>query len=337
MTNGEMDKAIRTALTQSAHDMPSDGWAFIRQKMCELAPGWGLGQFELRLVLDTNILYQSVRGKMLDGTCLLEKLAGHPALKLYAPPLIRDEIMAKIALKFPKDRATRELDIETAQRTADGLLAQIEITNDIDPEAMARAKARMAGRDEDDAPFLAMSFAFGDHGVVTMDKDLIDQADARCWRLREVGDVMTTVHNGTLLVFITGATFAVVLEAIVWTISAMWRGALDMAGKLAHALQKAAPPRIVAMRRNPWVVLLIALGALVIEMQTGILRKSAAKLRAWAKRLVEFFRWLFEQLAGFCDVAKPVAGALMAIAAESMQEAQSFAGRASDDGQESYE
>lgn len=324
MTSGEIDKAIRTALTQSAHDMPPDAWVFIREKMCELAPGWGLGQFELRLVLDTNILYQSVRGKMLDGICLLEKLAGHPALKLYAPPLIRDEIMSKIALKFPKDRATRELDIEAAQRTADGLLAQIEIRNDIDPEAMAHAKARLVGRDEDDAPFLAMSFAFGDHGVVSLDKDLIDQDGIRCWKLREVGHVMTTVHNGTLLVFITGATFAGLLWAIAWTISAMWRGVIDVTGKLAQTLQKAAPPAVAAMRRNPWVVLLIALGALVIEMQTGILRKSAAMLRAWADRMVEFFHWLFEQLAAFCDVAKPVAGALMAIATESMQEARAF-------------
>ena len=332
MTSEEMDKTIRAALTQTVHDMPLDAWAFIRQKMCELAPGLGLGQFELRLVLDTNILYQNVRGKMLDGACLLEKLAGHPALKLYAPTVIREEIMSKIAQKFPKDRATRELDIDASQQVADSLLAHIEIREDIDPEAMAQAKERMAGRDEDDTPFLAMSFAFGDHGVVTLDKDLIDQEGIRCWRLGEVGHVMTTVHNGELLVFITGATFAGLLWVIVWTISAMWRGALDIASQLAQALQKVAPPTIEAMRRKPWVVLLIALGALVIEMQTGVLQKSAAKLSAWVDQLVEFFHWLFDQLAAFCDVAKPVAGALMAITSESMLKAQAYSERTNDHG-----
>ena len=272
--NGKV--AFSDFMTEIVHDLPVDAMEFFRDKVAEIMPVLCLGNFKLKVVLDTNVLFQCVRGKMLEGSCFLDKVGNSPVLDLCAPPEIETEIYKKIEVKLLKEKKTKDLDIEQCKNTAKELLQMVRIERDPCAEYMLQASEIMNNRDSDDAPFLALYLSAEAHGILTDDKDLKDQENVRTFKLKDVGKVITVVNRGTLSLFVTCKTLPAAVKAI-YEISCVILGAfIDFGMALSRAVATGIEKGFEWVRGwHPIAQIIASVGIIALEIKTGVLRKTA--------------------------------------------------------------
>jgi predicted nucleic acid-binding protein len=139
------------ALNKSIHRIPDKLFAYLKKILHETQVSmFSADRMVISLVVDTNILFQEVRSLAINGTSFFDKLSGSPFLKFYGPEQLRTEIHTKIKAKFPKDKATRNLDIGVCIDIAEKLLAKIEINEEVSKEAADYARQVVGNRDPND-------------------------------------------------------------------------------------------------------------------------------------------------------------------------------------------
>lgn len=315
LSQDKLSKLMR----EVTHTLSPEVMDFVRIKVSKLAPWFGGGNFMIRVVMDTNTLFQCVRGRMLDGSCFLDKIGNSPALELCAPPALEREIMEKIEIKFPKEKKTRELDIDKSKDVARELLALITIRDDIDHSARQRAHEMLGMRDVDDIPFLGLYFSSSAHGIVTNDKDLRDQDGVQTFQLGEVGSILTSVNCGTLAIFITHHSLPGVLRIIYEIGCAVLCGFVSMLLKAGKAISTGLQMGFDYVKdRHPLVQILAAIGLGVVEYKTGFFRKSAVAIYKLVAQVVRVLKDFLTALAGLVGASFILLGELMKFADEAM-------------------
>lgn len=159
--------------------------------------------FRLKLVIDNNILFAEIKGLIKGGkdveTCFFYQLAISKVADFYAPPFLRQEIFEKVEEKF------EEKDKPKAREFAEKLLSAIKIKDAQWADDWVKAKRKIAHRDPDDVPYLALFFDLKGHGIMSKDKIFIEeQSDAKTWSIHETGKITAQFHKGMVSIFCVG-------------------------------------------------------------------------------------------------------------------------------------
>lgn len=269
-----MDKALDTTIdyaefdqkfTEIIHGLPMDMLKQLKD-FCERAiPDILQGSIQFRLTVDTNILFKEVRSVMLNGSSFLQKIADNPFLKLQAPALIREELHAKIKIKFPRDKATRDLDINACIAQAELLLQKLEINDDVSFFAQIEGQRRMSGRDDDDAAFVAISLEFNNHGILTNDKDIIEQSGIKTWQLSDAGRIVTTMGRGSLSIVAWNISVPLIMKLLAGVVSYVWQGIVKACRMLTNAILAIVKGGISAISQLPiWAIGLAGIGFVLL-------------------------------------------------------------------------
>lgn len=306
--------------------LPDEAIEFMRQRISEVMPALGMAsEFKLRLVIDTNALFQAVRGRMLDGSCFLEKIIGNPALELCAPPKLEEEIMAKIAMKFPAQKSTKHLDITECQAMAANFLDQINVRDDIDEASMAYAESRLGVRDADDVPFFALSLSCASYGAITNDKDLRDLDELPTWKLRDAGEMLMVANRGTLSMYLTHDILPLLLQGLFEGVCALWLGFVG-AAKVVGGLVGSGIRRgyETVSDWHPLAQILSAVIAVAVEVKYQPLQKLAGQVLELLKSLCSILKPVLEFLASILGLSATTFMDLMSCSIEAVREIEAL-------------
>ena len=191
-------EGVEKEITKMSHSLGPDLIEFLSSHLFEKGSIIELDRtLSVDVVLDTNILFEAVRGKMLQGSCFLEKILSNPMVNFIAPEDLKTEILDVIPRKFVKQKKTKDLDLEFAKNLALEFMNSVTIVKDIKEEFIEQAYNLIGDRDPKDVNFLALHLQYSTQAIVAKDKDY-DDADVQVWKLADVGKVVTIVANGRI-------------------------------------------------------------------------------------------------------------------------------------------
>jgi predicted nucleic acid-binding protein len=298
----------------------------MRQRISDVMPALGMAsQFKLRLVIDTNALFQAVRGRMLDGSCFLEKIIGNPTLELCAPPKLEEEIMAKITLKFPAEKRTKHLNVAECQSMATAFLKQIHVRDDIDLESLEYAHSRLGERDADDVPFFALSLSCASHGAITNDKDLQDLDELPTWKLRDAGEMLMIANRGTLSLYLTHDVLPLLFQGLLEAVCALWVGFVGAAKAVGCLVGSGIKKGYEIVSDWPPLVQILSLAvAITVEVKCQPLQKLGKQILEFLKALCAVLKPVLEILASILGLSVTTFMDLMYCSIEAVREIESL-------------
>lgn len=268
------DVTFDSILTDLVHSLPAECIQDIRDRIPHLAFGFD-SDFKITLVLDTNVLFQAVRVKAVDKCeTFLEKIASSPLLRVCAPKELEYEIMEKIEIKFPKDKRTRDINIEFAQKQARIILEHIEIIDEVNAQALERARGELGERDPKDVPFLAISFQTNAEGIMTVDNDY-ENTSAKAWKARDVGRVVTVINKGMICYYATAMSLRILEKIFREIILVVWLELITIV-KIAADLIINGFKTVSNVPRFMKIVIIIV--AIIFELNTGFFSRTGSKI-----------------------------------------------------------
>ena len=274
----------------------------------ELKPFRKILNFRLQLVIDNNILFAEIKGLIKGGkeveNCFFYQLALSRTADFYGPPFLREEILEKVEEKFEeKDRAK-------AKKFANTLLDTIKIKDAQWVDDWIKAKRKIAHRDPDDVPYLALCLDLKGHGIMSNDKIFIEeQNDVKVWNIHEAGSIKAQFHKGVISFFFVGNipnVFTVIsdlLKAVVVSIISFIKDTIQIIlGILKEGLS------YLLKMPSQWLLLfgggflLACLGidglkdsihAKLVDLKQFVL-KLVKQLKEWFTRFLNYIKKLFE-------------------------------------------
>lgn len=283
MSQTDKDKLTATLnelLTREVHDMPIWMRDLFQHLISRDILPYFVGGFRLRLVLDTNVLFDTVwRLVVSRKAVILDKLANNPLLSICAPRVIEEEIMAKIEQKFPKEKR------DEARHVAKKILDMIEIVDSESAENLQMAKEQIADRDPKDVHFLSLALEMKATGILTGDKDF-QEGSVRTWSISEVGDTVTITGKGTLSFVILGGSLKLLSATAAFLVFMVWKALLYMVNFVLATAKTCVDFASV----HPFISALIVLGLIVLEVKAGIIKNAGSKLAVLFKDAGEAFR-----------------------------------------------
>lgn len=284
-------------LTEMVHDIPPDMKHSIHEYIKDIDP-FSLANFRITLVIDTNILFPAVLDKALSGKItFIEKLAENPSLRICAPPQLEIEMIDKIRTKFPKDKKGKNVKIEDALEATREILNKIEIIEETDAESIKKAKAVLSHRDPDDIPFLALSLSLGAHGILSDDKDIIENGSVQTWKTAEAGEVVTVLNKGTLCFAIASTTMGGIALIAKEISLVIWAAMVSLAINVWGWIKNGA----IFVKEHPFISALIAAGLIIFNKTTGC-------ISAITDKCLEIFKVIGEVLWHMIQVFGDITG-----------------------------
>lgn len=314
----ELHEEMDELLTKTVQDAPKDFHAFIRKKILGASNVGKMGDFQLTLVVDTNILYSEVRSLMLNGSSFFLKIVDYPIVRILAPTQLKKELYAKIRLKFPKDKKTRELSIDDCLLKADLLLSKIDLNDKVSARAKFKATSILKNRDADDISFVALNFSEDSYGVLTNDKDIRDQEEVKTWKLSDIGRVVTEVNKGTFSFVVVSSAVSGIWKYLHQLITWLWSVALKLVKGITKLFSSLLVSGAKSLSKLPSWVLVIGGAALFIALFNDDSRKKIGnffdmiwdelkpiieKIKIFFKALWELFKELWEALVPVGEIS----------------------------------
>lgn len=310
----DFQKEIDNKFTKFIHNLPNELVNYVKTKILETKTLFKNNSFQLELVVDTNIIYSEVRSLMINNNSFFLKIADNPFIKIYAPSQLRQELHAKIKLKFPKDNKTKDFAINDCLAKADLLLSKITIRDDITTASWDKAKSYLQERDAKDISFVALNFTLRTHGVLTKDKDISDNEDIRTWKLSEAGKVVTEINKGTFSFLILSVSLPPIWKTIYELVLTIWAAFIELIKGLITLFAAILTRSVSAITNMPLkLVLIIGVATIFIlradeqrEQVGDFLKLLWEQIKKFVEAIRENFKAIWETLKEIFEALKPV-------------------------------
>ena len=290
-------------LTKLTHEFSSEMFEYVRSKIFQL-DNILEASFQLELIVDTNVLFSEVRSLMLNGKSFFQTISANPFLKVYAPSQLREELHAKIRLKFPKEKKTRDLDIDKCIESADLLLSKISINDDFGGDSWDKAKSYLEDRDRDDISFVALNIALKKDGILTSDRDISDQPEIKTWNLRDTGAVLTQITKGAFSFVVSNASLRKIFKILHAVSALVWKSFLDLCKNIINAFSLLANKGMQSLSSTKGIVL-GGIGAFLLYQNRENLSGFWTSFKTGLKEIISFFKMVWEALQKFYELLRP--------------------------------
>jgi len=264
----------------------------------------GSFKLELRLVVDSSSVISNLISFAKRRESILHKLVKEPFLRLYAPSTLKKEVERNIAEISKK----KKLDVELLMKTwRTEILPKITVLNTSDFKAMFKGFLAVGTRDKTDVPFVALHFQLGTHGVITKDKDIIEQPLVRTWRLRRVGGLITVFKKGAFSFFIYSKVLPNVLYAVFKIAVAVLRIAFEMLAKIIRFIINLASGVVRAISGLPdWAQLLVGIAAIILILEDRTRNLAVEFLKRVSEAIFEFASEVYTAIKNLLEYLAPL-------------------------------
>jgi predicted nucleic acid-binding protein len=307
-------KQIDEVVNGFIHTIPNELFKYVKSKLLETKSFFKDSSFQLELVADTNVIFSEVRSLMVNNSSFFLKIADNSLIKIYAPSQLKEELYAKIKLKFPKDSKTKKFNINECLAKADLLLSKITISDDISSTSWDKAECYLHKRDPNDISFVALSFSLRTHGILTKDKDISANNEIKTWQLKDAGKVITEFKKGTFSFLIFNTSLPPLWETIYGLVSTIWTAFIEIVYGLITFFTSILTRSVDAILNMPPELASIVGGAALFILLADDLRKEIRqffkmlweKIKKIAKAVKEVFKAIWETLKDIFEALKPV-------------------------------
>lgn len=271
----------------------------------------GSFKLELRLVVDSSSVISNLISFAKKGQSILHKLIKEPFLRLYAPSTLKEEVEKNIPEISKKKKLDKLLLMKTWRMD---ILPKITVLDPADFKAMFKGFLVVGMRDVTDVPFVALHFQLGTHGVITKDKDIIEQPVVRTWRIRRVGGLITVFKKGAFSFFIYSKVLPNVLYAVFKIGVAVLRIVFEILAKIIQFFTNLAIGAVRAISKLPdWAQLLVGIAAIVLILEertrnlaVEFLKRVGEAIFKFASEVYTAIKTLLETLAPLVQIALTV-------------------------------
>jgi len=284
----------------------------------------GSFKLELRLVVDSSSVISNLISFAKKGGSILHKLIKEPFLRLYAPSTLKKEVEGNIAEISKKKKLDKDILMRTWRLD---ILPKITV---LDPSDLAMFKGHLVVgiRDVTDVPFVALHFQLGTHGVVTKDKDIIEQPVVRTWQIRRVGGLITVFKKGAFSFFIYSRVLPNVLHAVFKIGVAVLRTVFEILAKFIQFFVNLASGAVRAISKLPdWAQLLVGIAAIILILEertrnlaVEFLKKVGEAISKFASEVYSVIKNLLEGLAPLVQITLTVLAYLFNSYQETIQQ-----------------
>jgi len=308
----DFQSEIDNQFTKFIHNLTPQLIEYIREKVTETKSFFLKDKsFKLELVVDTNIIFSEVRSLCVNNSSFFLKISENPLIKIYAPKKLKEELYEKIKIKFPKEKKTRDLEIEDCLKKADLILSKIEIRNDISKKSLKKATKIMKERDKDDISFVALNFSLNTHGVLTRDKDIKDQKEVKTWELKDAGKVITEVNKGSISFLILNTSTPIILEIIYSLLNVVWASIVSIVNGFIKLFISILTGSIEMISKIPNEFLLLIAGVLLfakeVRNEIGNFLKTVWEfILGILNKIKELFLEIWQVITEFFNELRPL-------------------------------
>lgn len=307
-------QAIDRSIEKFLKGVPHNFIAYLKRNFERHLPIFMGGTFRLesRLVIDSSSVISSLISFARKGESILHKIIKEPFLRLYAPSTLEREVEKNITKVSKEMRIAKELLMKTWHHD---ILPEITVLDPVEFRALFQGFSIVGGRDITDVPFVALHFQLGAHGIITRDKDIIEQPKVRTWRVRGVESLVTVFKKGAFSFFIFSKMLPKIFYAIFQIGVAILRIVLEILDRIIQFFSSLMESGIEALSKLPdWAKILagvlagIGIAILILkeearEVAATILKKVGEALVKFASEVYNVIETLLEKLAPLIRIA----------------------------------
>lgn len=301
---------IERMANELTRGVPAELSIYLKDQFEKFLPQFlgGFVKAEMRVVLDASSAVSEVLAFVKNGNSMLISLAKEPFLRLYAPHEIVPEV-EKALLGIARKRKMDAERLLNAWRV--NLLPVISLQKTESLGAWFRSMFIMAKRDVKDVPYVALSFDFQMHGVVSRDLDILDQPQVRTWRLSRIREVVTVMKKGSLMFVASSEILYPIFLAVFKFAITFLRAVFHICADVASAIGQVIKGAVTEIKKRPdWAKLAIAFAA-VLAIQDERVRQG---LRSIGKTIADFLESLINAIHSVIQLLAPLIEIPIAIA-----------------------
>ncbi len=267
-------------------------------------------EMSLKLVVDTNTILSELISFAKKGKSALYELAEGAFLSLHAPPKLIEEVEEKIPLIAKEKRLNRSRLTEVWKEL---FLPRIMITNVNDFLANLFGLATVGKRDMDDVPFVALNFSLKAHGIITADKDIMEQPEVRVWKVGKIRQLITIFKKGSFSFFVSSRFLLPLFRAVVQVGLLVLRALFEFACELARVGANLVKGLVKKLSKLPlWIKLLLGLSVIAMFSMERTRRAATEVLRIAAESVAGFLSQIYESVKKLLDEILPYARIVIA-------------------------
>lgn len=269
-------------------------------------------KFKFSVVVDNNFVLGQIMGFVDKGKSFEEsfiyRLINASYIDVFGPHKLKKELRDKIDQHIKKDK-------KKAHEYADEILKKIKIRDAQWVCEWKKAQDLIGHIDEDDVPYLALSFHTESHAIISGDKVFGVQSESKVWDMRDAGRIITNYNAGFISFCFLGGVkdmivnlFKVLMvilkeltEFIIGIITEIGRNIKDFLISLNNGI----PDDV------KFLLLLFAGVALITsekfrEFTADAISKIAEFVKFLFKKFVEFMNIIFNGLKTLYEAFKPL-------------------------------
>lgn len=219
--------------------------------------------FELKLIVDTNIILQESLALIKKGSSALISLSKSPFLKIFAPTWL----LIELNKKMPDVAKENNIDEQVLRTKVEEIKKQI-IISEICERDYTTARQILGERDPEgkDAPYVALYLSINAHGILTADKDIIEQKGIRTWnKVGFAGKIVSTFERGSASFLIIGKGIPITLYALYELTITILNGIWHVLKAIFNAVMSLAKAGFAAISELPgWVIVAFFIAAIAV-------------------------------------------------------------------------
>lgn len=274
-------------------------------------------KLELNIVVDSSSIIADLLSMVKKGQSKLHQLMQEPFVRFHAPTVLKAEVEEKMSEISEEMKVDRKVLMGAWQKK---FLPNIKLKETKDLMAWIRGFITVGERDEKDIPFAALHFEIRSEGIISRDKDIIEQSKVRVWKLGKLGSVVTLFKKGSFSFFIIANLLPAVFYMLFQAAVAVLRVLVEIIGTLIAILSNIAKGTIEAISKLPdWAQILLGvlLGSAIVALIMHDEARNAISefLKAGLDAFHQFVSGLYEDIKSLLTALAPIANiAIMLLA-----------------------
>jgi hypothetical protein len=176
-----------------------------------------------------------------------------------------------------------------------------------DMKAWLEGYRLVGARDVEDVPYLALTFSFETHGIITRDKDIIEQPEIRTWKIGKVKSVVTIFKKGSFSFFVTSHLLLPMFQLVFKISVSILRALLEVVKAVIQFFGNLIAGAIKAISRLPdWLKLLIGPATLAMILYDKTREAMIDSVRKIGKAIGDFMLQLYGSIKGLIAKVAPL-------------------------------
>jgi len=260
-------------------------------------------EMNLRLVIDTSSILSELISFVKTGKSVLYEVAQGTFISLYAP----SKLIAEVEEKIPEISRKNKLDQNSlVQAWKLHFLPRIIVYDTRNLLDLLFGFFVAGKRDIEDVPFVALTFSLKTHGIVTRDKDIIEQPVVRIWRMGNVRKLIMIFKKGAFSFFISAQFLVPLLRTIFQIGVAVLRSLFDLAVKAVKFFADLIRGLIKEVAKLPdWVKMLFGIALIALLMNENARKTAMEFLQKIGESISAFLAQIYNLVKGMLEKTEP--------------------------------